>query len=225
MFITFTCTWVLPTGKEFWSKGQEAGGGLTKPITATVLQGPRNLGCDVLFSPKKSVLHSAEQLLTRELLDPIAQAPVSTISTEPAQHPDSDTFIFQSNVPVISINKHNSLVLICCYPLKLQQYCCYEMINPLIAIFSTQMDRSFSAWLSLWWQFSCWDWDLLGQDEWLSSSTFLPAGRQGKLSLVLHNTSPFRLTTSRDCGVNLVMTAQLQLPSLCIADDSTAFPK
>lgn len=135
-----------------------------------------------------------------------APATLSTVSLESQLNIQilANTFIFQSYVLVISINNHNPLALICHNPLKFQQLC--KMINPLIAILSAQMDTSPRALLSLWLRLSLWN---QLEQEWLSSPDFPPPGRQGKSSLFLQYMPPFRLTTSHDCRVNLVMTAQL----------------
>lgn len=122
---------------------------LKNPLTVTVLVVPKNFGNFGVLHPKWFVLYKAEKLLTHERLCHSKNPNFHHLFTETAQHPHPDAFIFQSNVPEISINKHNPLVIICCYPLKFQQRrCCRGRINPLVAILSAQMDTSPSSWLS-----------------------------------------------------------------------------
>lgn len=121
--------------------------GAKNPLTVTVLVVPKNFGNFGVLHP--SLLYKAEKLLTHERLCHSKSPNFHHLFTGTAQHPHPDAFIFQSNVPEISINKHNPLVIICCYPLKFQQRrCCRGRINPLVAILSAQMDTSPSSWLS-----------------------------------------------------------------------------
>lgn len=75
MFITFTCTRVLPT----WREGQEAAGGLPSPIATTVLRGPRTLSCLGVLS---NLFYMALSNFSPMSCCAIAQAPVSTVSLQ-----------------------------------------------------------------------------------------------------------------------------------------------
>lgn len=204
MCITFTRTWVLPVGLEVWRKGQETGGGYQTPFQSQSQGHQGILAVLVFFISKQFVLHKAEKLLTHEQLCHSKSPYFNPLFTETAQHPHPDAFIFQSNVPEISINKHNPLVIICCYPLKFQQRCCccFKRINPLVAILSAQMATSSSTWLSQ--GGNCLTKASLGRRSDSAPVASLPRGGRESRAWSLHNMSPFRLTTSPDCGLTLL---------------------
>lgn len=151
----------------------------------------------MFFTPKYFVLHMAEKLLTHEQLCHSKSPSFNHLFTETARHLHPDAFIFQSNVPEISINKHNPLAIICCYPQKFQQRCCCKRINPLVAILSAQMDMSSFTRLSQ--GGNCLSKSSLGRSD-SAPVASLPGGGWGNRAWSLHNMSPFRLTTSPAVG-------------------------
>lgn len=179
------------------------GGGYQTPSQSQSLGDQETLAVLVFFTPKGFVLHKAEKLLTHEQPHHSKSSNFSHLFKETAQHPHPDAFIFQSNVPEISINKHNPLVIICCYPLKFQWRCCCcsRRINPLVAILSAQMDTSSSTWLSQ--GSNCLAKASLGRSDSAPEASF-PRGGRERRAWSLHNMSPFRLTTSPDCGLTLL---------------------